>query len=155
MFREMRRKEKALTQVEVENILSNSEYGFISTLGENGYPCIVPISYVYYKNSIFFHCAAEGQKLDNIKQNDKVSFSIATDTKVLPERFSTKYRSVVIYGRASEVEGELKDEALTELIHKYSKDFYEEGLKYIEKAKHKTKVVRINIENMTGKSNFD
>lgn len=41
---------------------------------------------------------------------------------------------------------------LLEIIKKYSKDYVEQGEKYIEKAKAATKVFKINIEHMTGKA---
>lgn len=151
MFREMRRIDRALPQEEIETLLNNGEYGFLSTVGNNGYPCIVPVSYVYLENCIYFHCATEGQKLDNIRQNDKVSFSVVGDTKILAEKFSTNYKSVVIYGRAKEVEDEYKSKLLMELIKKYSNEFYEKGMKYVENAKDKTMLIKIDIDHITGK----
>lgn len=153
MFKEMRRKDREIGREEVEEILRKGEYGFLSTISDNGYPYVVPVSFVYYNNSIYFHCATDGHKLENIKKNNKVSFSIATDTEVLPRKFSTKYRSIIAFGTASEIEGDLKEEALFELIKKYSQEFLTEGKKYIDNAKGKTRVIKIEIENITGKSN--
>lgn len=62
MFKQMRRKEREIENIEAEEILKNGEYGVLSTVGENGYSYGVPLSYVYLNNSINFHCALEGQK---------------------------------------------------------------------------------------------
>jgi len=152
IFKEMRRKDREITKEEIEQILSSGEYGILSTISDNGYPYVVPLSFVYYDNRIYFHCALEGQKLDNIKQNSKVSFCVITDTEVLPKKFSHRYKSVIIFGEASEVEGDLKESILFELINKYSSEFLEAGKKYIQNDKDKTKVVKIDIHHVTGKA---
>ncbi len=108
MFKKMRRSDRALAEVEINEVLEKGEYGFLSTISDHGYPYVVPLSYVYDNNSIYFHCATEGEKLDNIKQNNKVSFCVVTDTEVLPDKFSTKYKSVIAFGKASELEDHLK-----------------------------------------------
>lgn len=64
MFYEMRRKDRLLTEKEAKEILSEGEYGVLSTIGEDGYPYGVPVNYVYLNDSIYFHCAADvGHKL--------------------------------------------------------------------------------------------
>lgn len=152
MFKEMRRKDREIFNEEIDGILEKGEYGILSTICENGYPYAVPLSYVYYKNAIYFHCAKEGQKLENINKNPKVSFCVVADTEVLPDKFSTKYKSVVAFGEAGEVNGELKETILFEIIKKYSAGFLEEGKKYIGKAKDHTKIIKIDIHHFTGKS---
>ncbi len=152
MFREIRRKDRQLTMEESVEILKNNDVGILSTICENGYPYGVPLNYIYFNNSIYFHCALEGQKLDNIKACDKVSFCVNCDVEILPEEFSTNYKSTVIFGKASEVIGKEKDEALLEIIKKYSSDFIEKGMNYINNAKERTKVYKISIEHLSGKS---
>ncbi|WP_460294043.1 pyridoxamine 5'-phosphate oxidase family protein [Clostridium tertium] len=103
MFKEIRRKYRKVEPSEAIDILKKCEYGILSTVDENGYPYGVTLSYVYANDSIYFHSAVEGHKLENIKNNDKVSFCVVGQTDVLPDKFSTKYESVVIFGRAKEV----------------------------------------------------
>lgn len=152
MFKEMRRKDREIFDEEIYEVLSKGEFGILSTISENGYPYSVPLSYIYYENAIYFHCANEGHKLENIKENSKVSFCVVTDTEVLPDKFSTKYKSVIAFGKASEVEEGFKETILAQIINKYSKGFLEEGKKYIEKGKNSTKVIRIEINYVTGKA---
>lgn len=153
MFKEMRRKEKQLGQELVDGILSQGEYGTLATIGENGYPHSLPLSYEYFDGKIYFHGALEGKKLDDIRNNPRVSFSVVTDTNVVPKKFSTAYKSVIVYGKANIIEGEEKKKALLRLIEKYSSSFMENGKKYVDKAASKTAVVEITIEHMTGKEN--
>lgn len=152
MFKQMRRKERQIEIIEAEEILKNGEYGVLSTNGENGYSYGTPLSYVYFNNSVYFHCALEGQKLENINYNNKVSFCVVGKTCVIPEKFSTKYESTILFGEANEVFGEEKNEALIEILKKYSPDFIDKGKLYIKNAGDKTKVIKININKISGKA---
>lgn len=151
MFRELRRSDREITEVEALEILKKCEYGILSTTSEEGYAYGVPLSYAYMNGDIYFHCATEGYKLDNIRNNDKVSFTVVGQTELLPGKFSTNYESVIVFGRASEVNDEEKEDALLELIYKYSKDFVEEGKEYIKRASSKTRVIKVNVEHISGK----
>lgn len=152
MFREMRKAERKLEETEARQLLARGEYGILSTSGENGYPYGVPVSYFYQEDKIYFHGAKDvGQKLDNIKTNPKVCFTVVGNTDVLPGKFSTKYESVIVFGTATETAGD-KQKALEGLIDKYSADFREAGLKYIASAFEKTGVYEIQIEHITAKA---
>ena len=151
MFSTMRRKDREVTGSVIEEILLQGEFGTLATIGENGYPAIVPVSYVYFDNAIFFHCARQGNKLNNIRSNNKVAFCVVTDVALLASEFNTNYKSVVAYGEASEVTAELKEVILTKLIEKYSADFIREGNDYIQRAKDNTAVIKIDIRQLTGK----
>jgi uncharacterized protein len=102
-MKNIRRKDREITTREAIEILNSAEYGVLSTVGKDGQPYGVPLSYVYRNSSIYFHCALIGQKLDNITDNPKVSFCVVGKTKVLPDKFATEYESAVAFGFASEV----------------------------------------------------
>jgi len=133
-------------------VLKKNDYGVLSTINSNGYPYGVPVSYVYCNGSIYFHCALVGEKLDNIAAHNKVSFCVVGETCILPDKFSTKYESVILFGTASEVFDEEKNMALLEILNKYSPDFLEKGKEYIKTANSKTKVMKINIDHLSGKA---
>lgn len=153
MFREMRRADRELTEAETEEILKNGEYGILSTVGEDGYPYGTPVSFVYRDQKLYFHCArGVGQKLDNIGHSAKVCFTVVGKTQVLPEKFSTKYESAVVFGLACTIGGEEKQQALEALLDKYSPEYREAGLKYIHADMDKTDIVEITVEHMTGKA---
>ena len=137
---------------EVVGILETAEYGVLSTVGEDGQPYGVPLSYVYKQDAIYFHCAIVGQTLDNIANNSKVSFCVVGSTKVLPETFGTLYESVVVFGKAGEIHDTERHSALVWLLEKYCSDFIKEGHQYIEAENHRTKVVKIEISHISGKS---
>jgi nitroimidazol reductase NimA-like FMN-containing flavoprotein (pyridoxamine 5'-phosphate oxidase superfamily) len=152
MFKEMRRKDRNLETIEVAEILKKCNYGVLSTVGENGYAYGVPISYVYINDSIYVHSALEGNKLDNIKFNNNVSFCCIGDTMLLPDKFGTKYESVIAFGKAVEVSDTEKNEALLAFLDKYSSQYIEKGKEYIKNASEKTKVIKISIKHITGKA---
>lgn len=151
MFKEMRKIERELSSEETLEIIEKGEYGVLSLQGDDDYPYSVPLSYVYHNNKIYFHGANEGYKLKCIENNHKVCFCVVGNTLILPEKFSTKYESAIIFGQVNEVNGDEKKEALIHIIRKYSKEFEKEGLMYIEKAISKTKVMSVEIDHMTGK----
>jgi len=148
----MRRKDKAMQDGAIIGLLQNGEYGVLSTVDGSEQPYGVPVNYVLINNCIYFHCALEGHKLDNLAANPKVSFCVVGRTKVLPAEFSTEFESVIVFGRASVIEGEERYQALNALIEKYSPEFVSEGSAYIEKFDSQTKLVRIEIQQMTGKA---
>ena len=152
MFREMRRKDKMKTYEEAVQILGEYTNGVLSVTGDDGYPYGVPVSYIYHDGKIYFHCAGEGHKLDAIKADSRVSFTVVGADEIAPEKFTTMYKSVIAFGRASIIDtDEEKMAALNLIREKYSGNFPKEGAAYIEKFWDKTTVVVIEIEHMTGK----
>lgn len=152
MFRGLRRQDRQIEKNQTIDILEKANYGVLSTVDDNGQPYGVPLNYVYEKGALYFHCAIEGYKLDNIKNNSKVSFCVVGHENVLPDKFSTDYESVIIFGRAEEVFDDEKNRALLGLIDKYSPDYMEKGKEYIIKLECRTKVIKVNIEHISGKA---
>ena len=156
MFREMRRSKQQLSEEETVKILKNSSSGVLSVTGDDDYPYAVPVSYVYKDGSIFIHCAKEGHKIDGIKRNDKVTFCVIGKDEVVQEDFTTRYRSVIVFGRAAVIaDDERKRFALESIVEKYSPDFRTEGQQEIEKAWNHVCMLEITIEHMTGKASRD
>ena len=151
-MKELRRKDRAITEEEAIALLNRAEYGVLSTAAENGKPYGVPLNFCIINHCIYFHCAVEGQKIDNIKQNKSVSFCAVGNTEILPDKFGTKYESVIASGEIEEVFDMSKQIALEGLLQKYSPEFIDKGIKYIEGLKEKTRVFKIAINKLTGKA---
>ena len=151
-MKELRRKDRAITKEEAIALLNKAEYGVLSTVNENGKPYGVPLNFCIIDLCIYFHCAIEGQKIDNIKQNKSVSFCVVGNTEILPDKFGTKYESVIVSGGVEEVFDINKQIALKGLLQKYSPEFFDKGLKYIEDLGEKTRVFKITINKLTGKA---
>ena len=151
-MRTIRRSDREITTREARAILDCAEYGVLSTVGKDGQPYGVPLNYVYRNDSIYFHSALTGQKLDDIEYNSKVSFCVVGNTKVLPDKFATEYESAMAFGVASEINGIERHNALLWLLEKYCPDFLEEGKLYIEQKDKTTKVFKIEINHISGKA---
>lgn len=151
MYREMRRKDKKLSEEEMLNVLNITPYGVLSTIGEDGIPYGVPISFVYKDDKIFFHSAVVGHKLDNIKANNQVSFCVVTDVEAIPDKFTTKFKSVIIFGMVEEVNEDKKVEVFKLFLKKFSSNFMESGMEYINKAGRNARMFQINIDRITAK----
>jgi nitroimidazol reductase NimA-like FMN-containing flavoprotein (pyridoxamine 5'-phosphate oxidase superfamily) len=151
MFKAMRRKDKMLSDGELLRILAVAEYGVISTMGNDGFPYGVPVNYAYKDGNIYFHSAAAGHKLENIMFNSNVSFCVVMDVEVIPDEFNTRFKSVIAFGTVSEVAETEKNDILTLLLEKYSKDHIPAGMDYIKKSGPATKVFGIKVLHMTAK----
>ncbi len=152
MKRNVRRKDREINFEATTRLLAQGEYGFLATASPDGQAYGVPLNYVFKDDRLYFHCALEGHKLDNIKANNKVSFCVVGKTRVLPDKFSTEYESAIAFGTASEVQGEERHDALLSILEKYSPDFMEEGKKAIAKYDDKTRIIKITINHLTGKA---
>lgn len=150
-IKKIRRKDREIETVDAISLLSNCEYGILSTIGNDGQPYGVPLSYVYKDNNLYIHSAMAGHKIENIENNPRVSFCAVGHTNVLPSKFGTEYESVVVFGVASEVQGTERHDALLWLLEKYSPEFINEGRSYIEQKDIATKVIKISIEHISGK----
>jgi len=152
MFKEMIKINKAMDDKDIFALLERGQEGTLATIGENGYPYCTTLNYVHYNDAIYFHCAPVGQKLDNINFNNKVCFSIVDNIEVLSKTFTTKFESVIIFGKAENIEEEKEKKAvLLKFIEKYSSDFMEEGKNYVDKAFSKANIIKISIDHITGK----
>ena len=133
-------------------LLEKGEYGYLAMQGENGYGYGIPISFAFDGKSVYFHCAPEGFKLRSIAENDKVSFCVVGHTYVIPGKFTTEYESVIAFGAIRDVADENEKRRGLELIaQKYSPEFMGVADKYISGSFHRTKVLRLEIEHISGK----
>jgi uncharacterized protein len=152
MKRKIRRADRALSENEAIALLRKGEYGVLSTASQDGQPYGVPVSYSYIGDCIYFHCAVEGHKLENITDNSKVSFCVVGSTEVLPDKFGTKYESAIVFGKVTESLDDDKHTGLLALVEKYSSVFMEEGLQMIKSKGSKTRVYKLAVESITGKA---
>lgn len=116
VFREMRRKKQVLSQKEVEDILHKGTSGVLALLGDNDYPYAVPISYVYDDGKIYFHSAKSGHKIDVIQRTAKASFCVIDKDLVMPEEYTTYFRSVIAFGRIRIIEDNSEKRATIEKL---------------------------------------
>lgn len=123
----------------------------LSTVGVDGYPYGVPLSYVFWGGAIYFHCAKKGHKIENLMHCDKVSFCVVESAETIPEKFTTRYKSAICFGTVSELFGDSKKKALSRLVSKYSGSHAMEGGEYIEREAENARVFKMEVSHLTGK----
>jgi uncharacterized protein len=152
MQHELRRKDRGMSESEARELLERGEYGVLSLCGADNEPYGLPLSYCVLDNAIYFHCAVEGHKLTLLAANSRASFCVVGVTELLPEKFSTRYESVIISGQATEVLDTEKQRGLEGLVAKYSSSFMSEGLHYIDVQWQATRVFKLSIDAINGKA---
>ena len=150
--RPLRRGDRGLSATDARALLETGEYGFLATADGAGIPYGVPLSYCVADGALYFHCALEGRKLENLAARPQVSFCVVGKTELLPAKFSTRYESVSVEGIAAEVFGAEKERALAGLVAKYSPGYAEAGGRYIAADGAKTRVYRLAIDSLRGKA---
>ncbi len=150
----VRRQDRLLDEQRARELLTNCEFGVLSMIATNGLPYAVPINFVWNgENSIYVHCALEGKKIDALSKNPTVSFCIVGRVNLLPSKFTTEYESVMMQGKAeldiSDIE---KNKAIGLLLKKLSPNDVMIGMKYAEKSFHRTKIIRIDFTEFSGKT---
>ncbi|MCF8381482.1 MAG: pyridoxamine 5'-phosphate oxidase family protein [Bacteroidales bacterium] len=152
----MRRKEKEIIdQSLIEEII---QQGLICRIGINGsdYPYIVPVNYGYRDNCLYFHSACEGKKISMLKNNPNVCIQIDTDISIaeteIPCNWSTRYQSVIGFGKAIFIENvEEKRRALDIIVRHYKKDLSED---YPYGNLDRLCVIKIELSLLTGKQSL-
>lgn len=153
MKREMRRKNREISRECAYEIIKNSEYGFLSTVSEDGSPYCIAISHALVGNDIYFHCAKQGHKIDNIMRDNRVCFTAVGKTNIIPEEFTTEYESAVAFGIAEFIEDKNeKLSAMLKICEKYTPEYMEMAGEYANREMDAMHLCRIHVEHITGKA---
>ncbi len=165
----MRRTDYEMTeQEEIDRLLAEAGHGYLGIITSDGWPSVVPLNYVVVDNRIYFHGAHEGQKMEALASNPRVSFTVVEDFAFIPSHFrdprfacpaTQYYRSVMIRGRARIVDAAPeKAAALQALMEKLQPEGGFEPITaeapMYRKSLRTTAVVAIDIEQIAGKFKF-
>ncbi len=156
----MRKLNKKITDPAIIiDLLNTCHIGRLGTVGSDGRPMVKPLNFAYHEGRIYFHCAREGEKLDDIRRDNRVCFEVdlplayVKGTTENPCRAEYLYRSVIARGRAIIVEDRV--ERLLGLDCLMAKYQPEAGHRpYPEDKLALTCIVRIDIEEMSGKEDL-
>ena len=148
----MRRAEKEIIDNKILNDIIGTAKVCRLGLSDENTPYIIPLCFGYKNNTLYFHSAAEGKKIEIIKNNPTVCFEFDRNIEVLqaekPCKWGMKYQSVIGYGKVIFVETlEEKREALQIIMGQYA----EGNFSLQDSAISSTTVFKVNIEKMTGK----
>ena len=153
MFHKMRRNVQQLSQEESEAVLLRGTAGVLALAGDKAFPYAVPISYVYDGEHIYFHSATEGHKIDAIERNPNASFAVIDQDEVIPEKYTSAFRSVIVFGSIRIIGDDTeKRAAVRKLALKYAPDNTEQQhAAEIDGAWSRFCMLEMSIAHMTGK----
>jgi uncharacterized protein len=148
----MRRTDKEIAdRAGIEDILRR---GRVCNLGlvDNGLSYVVPVNYGYGDGCLYVHSAREGHKIDILRRNNLISFSIYIDESLVQSdvacNWGMRYRSVMGTGAAALVDGKEEKEQALRIIMKH----YAEPVSAFQAARvDSVVIVKIQINSLTGK----
>ena len=158
-MREMRRKDRARDVAFCLALIDKATNGVMAISTGDDTPYCLPLSFVRAAQSLYFHCAKEGRKIDLLRANPKVCVTfIGYDTPTYQaevNNFTTLFASAIVTGTAREVtEDDEKIEALRLLCRKLlpqamAGDNFDRA---IQTSLPNTAVWRIDLEDISGKA---
>jgi hypothetical protein len=150
----MRRADKEITDIRtLQRILKSTSYMTVA-MCKNNEPYLVSLSHSYdeTRNCVYFHCAAEGKKLDFLKANNKIWAQALLDNGYVQGECDHNYASVHFNGKVTFVEDpDEKFHAIQTMIRQLDKNPARLLIKLKAEKLGTTLIGRIDIESMTGK----
>ena len=139
------------------DLIDRCTYGVAAISTREDTPYCLPLSFVRMGNSLYFHCAKEGRKLDLLRRNPRVCVTFVggdAPAFIAPSTYTTYFQSVIAAGTACEVsDNQEKIDALRALCQKLTPNHMGEGFDLaIQKTLAITGVWRIDMDNITGKA---
>lgn len=158
-MREMRKASRRQDSEWALDVFDKAPYVTISMCRPDGTPYGLPLSLVRKdKETFYFHCADEGEKIDCLRSNSIVSLSAVSKCSPVFEEeklnYTEHYRSAVALGRCEWVEdrGE-KIEALRLLCERFLPKHMEHFDEAINRSLDRTTIIKITLtEPPVGKS---
>lgn len=153
MFREMRRKNQQLSEQAAIDILKTCSSGVLALLGDDDYPYALPISYVYCDSKLYFHGAKIGHKTDAINKHEKASFCVIEQDAVVPEKYTTYFRSAIAFGKIHVLtdESEIRKAVIALSAKYHPTDTVQNRDNFINTERNALCMMELSIEHLTGK----
>ncbi len=124
-------------------------------LNNNGYPYILPLNFGMCikegKIELYFHGAMEGTKYDLIEKDNRASFEMDCEHKLVTEvergSCTMEYESVIGQGRVEM----LSDDEKYNTLYILMKHYRQEEFSFNKAVMPRTKVFKLVVEKVTGK----
>lgn len=151
----MRRNDRAQSREFALELIDRCTHGVMALSTGTAVPYCLPLSFVRVGDSLYFHCAREGRKIDLLRACPQVCVTFVGEDQPYfqaPAMYSTWYQSAVVTGTAREVTGaEEKAEALRALCRKVTPNDMEHFGQALEESLAVTAVWEIRMEEVSGK----
>ena len=152
MFRPLRRPKNAISDEAAKALLASEKRGVLAVNGDDGYPFAVPVNYYYDEanGKIYMHGAKSGHKVDSLKKNDKVCFTVYGNAH-LEDDWAPYVQSTIVFGRCKLIDDDsVKADYLRSLARRYYPS--EEEIEIEIKADmHAAMIYEVTIEHLCGK----
>ena len=149
----MHKADRQLSPEDTLAILKKGDHGTLSVNGDDGYPYAVPINYIVVNDKVYLHSAPYGYKMECLEKSKKCCFSVIVSAQILPSKITAAFESVIITGDVAIVTDEAEKRTALEAFVTQKHPGYEEiGFKMIDKLFHKTALLRVDAQEMTGKA---
>jgi uncharacterized protein len=149
----MRKKEKAITERELINrIIDQSQICHLACCLDNQ-PYVIPISFGYDGNTIYFHTARVGKKNEIFLKNPQVCLGFESTVNLITDQenacgWTFDFQSVIATGKIEEIkQPDLKKYGLNQIMLHYSG----RNWKMPEREISKTKIWGVKLKTITGK----
>lgn len=154
-FREMRRKNRQMSDEQAIEVLRTQKWGVLSVNGDEGYPYGVPINYGYMDGKIYIHSTSkESHKIDAIRNNAKVCLTVVEKEDLIIEKLTTHYRSVIVFGTARIIDDEEeKVVAIGKMMRGIIPEHKGNGMEHCASVPSDFTMIEIVPEHVTGKGN--
>lgn len=143
---------------QILEILKDASFGDLAFL-DHGRPAVVPLSFGFQQEgerlAFFFHSAPEGRKIEALRANPAVSFSVVSRADVVlvePACRSTmRYACVIADGEISELTAPAEKAAALDLImnHYGAAGHFDYPAPMLER----TAILKLTVASVSGKSN--
>lgn len=148
----MRRKDREMPADFAWNVVDKCEWAVLGMVDPNGMPYCIPISIARNGQTIYFHSAQSGFKIDCLTCHSQVCISCVGDTFRLPDKFTTEFESAVLRGTAAEVtEDAEKIQALRLLCQRHTPTNMDNFDEAIARSLFRTGVWKVEVSEITGK----
>ena len=121
-------------------------------LADGNQPYVVPLSFGYHENTLYFHTGKKGRKMVILKKNNRVCFEMEVDLEIVPAdnpcKWNMCYKSVVGFGRAVILEEPVEKRKALDVIVKH---YGGRVMAYDEKRVNGLAVIKVEIDSMKGK----
>ena len=116
------------SKTEMEDLLRQELWGNLGVCTADGQPYVVPMNHAYVGGKLLFHCALDGKKLDCIRANPTVCYTVARQEGTVQDHAGSLCHinndSVICLGEARIVE-DLKERG--DLLSRFNRRFRPEA----------------------------
>ncbi len=150
-------RDKAIREIhsteEMLEIISKSRVCHIGFV-DNGMPYVLAFNFGFSNNTVYLHCAKEGQKLNILKNNNNVCVEFDSDHELFARNeevacsWRMRYKSVVAWGKAELISD--FDEKVTAL-NIFMKNYSDINFTFSEPSVNNVNIIAIKINKMTGR----